>query len=128
VTPEAQLLDEQVIYASVPAWDGLLGVEHGRAPLLVKLGNGTLRVDFAQGGSRRFFVGQGFAQMKDNKLVLLTPEAVPAEDIVEHDAAAALQKAQGEHAISDDQVARKERLVGRAKALLALQHTAGAGR
>jgi F-type H+-transporting ATPase subunit epsilon len=124
-TPEAQLLDEQVVYASIPAWDGLLGIAPQRAPLVARLGDGVLRLDFAQGGSREFFVGGGFAQMLDNHLTLLTPEAVPAMDIVGKDAQAALTQAEALHAITDQEVAQKQRQVNRAKALLHLLETRG---
>jgi F-type H+-transporting ATPase subunit epsilon len=125
VTPESQLLDEQVVYASIPAWDGLMGIAPQHAPLVAKLGDGALRVDFAQGGSRIFFVGGGFAQVRDNHLTLLTPEAVPAMDIVGKDAQAALRQAEAMHAITDQQVTHKQRQVTRAKTLLHLLETRG---
>ena len=81
VTPQQQVFDERAKYASVPAWDGLLGVAVQRAPLLVKLGYGPLRVDLPDGGSRRFYVGGGFAQMLGDKLTLLSEEASPADEI-----------------------------------------------
>ncbi len=93
VTPSAQLLDEQVTYASIPAWDGLLGVEHRRAPLLVKLGYGTLTLTLENGSTRKFYVGGGFAQVKDEALTLLTDEAVPAEDVDKAESQAALKEA-----------------------------------
>jgi F-type H+-transporting ATPase subunit epsilon len=117
VTPEAQVLDEQVVYASIPAWDGLIGVEARRAPLMAKLGDGVLRLDFAKGGARVFFVGGGFAQMKDNRLTLLAAEAIPATDIVGKDADAALAQARELTGSSDEAVARKRRLIERAKTL-----------
>ena len=81
VTPEAQALDESATQAIVPAWDGQIGILTGRAPLLIKLGMGPLRVD-VQGGSRRtFFIAGGIAQMKDNRLTILTDEATAAEDL-----------------------------------------------
>ena len=42
VTPEKQILDDQVTYASIPAWDGQSGIAPGRAALLVRLGIGTM--------------------------------------------------------------------------------------
>ena len=81
VTPEQQILDEKVIYASIPAHDGQIGIEHLRAPLLVKLGYGQLRLDLADGSSEKFFVGGGFAQVKDDVLTLLTDEAETATTI-----------------------------------------------
>src|SRR3954447_21197250 len=81
VTPEAQALDESISQAILPAHDGLIGILTDRAPLLVKLGVGPLRVDLA-GGQRRFFlVDGGVAQMKDNKLTVLTTVATPASEI-----------------------------------------------
>jgi len=87
------MLDEQVTYASVPAHDGLLGVVSQRAPLVVKLGEGVLRLDFEQGGSRWFYIGGGFAQMKDDQLSLLADQAVAAEDLNRQETEASLAEA-----------------------------------
>ncbi|MCC7192849.1 MAG: F0F1 ATP synthase subunit epsilon [Phycisphaeraceae bacterium] len=118
VTPERQLFDEEVVYASIPAWDGQLGLMHQRAPLLAKLGSGPLRLDLAQGGSKWFFVGGGYAQMKDNNLSLVTGEARHTEEIVRAEAEAALKEAEARIARSDDEVARKESEIRRARGLI----------
>src|SRR3954470_12150381 len=81
VTPEAQALDESIQQAILPAHDGLIGILTDRAPLLVKLGVGPLRVDLAAGQQRYFLVDGGVAQMKDNKLTVLTTVATPASEI-----------------------------------------------
>jgi F-type H+-transporting ATPase subunit epsilon len=81
VTPEQQVLDESLTQAILPAHDGLVGVLTGRAPLLVKLGQGPLRVDVAGGQTQHFYVEGGVAQMKDNRLTILTNEATPASAI-----------------------------------------------
>jgi F-type H+-transporting ATPase subunit epsilon len=81
VTPEQQVLDESLTQAILPAHDGLVGVLTDRAPLLVKLGQGPLRVDLAGGQTRHFYVEGGIAQMKDNRLTVLTQEATPASEI-----------------------------------------------
>jgi F-type H+-transporting ATPase subunit epsilon len=79
VTPEQQEMDESASQVILPAHDGQMGILTNRAPLLVKLGKGVLRVDLA-GGQRKFLhVRGGVAQMKDNKLTVLTEEAKPAE-------------------------------------------------
>jgi F-type H+-transporting ATPase subunit epsilon len=72
VTPEQQLLDESLTQAIIPASDGLLGILTNRAPVLAKLGKGPLRLDLASGQRRLFRVEGGIAQMKDNKLTILT--------------------------------------------------------
>ena len=117
VTPQEQLLDGAVTYASLPAWDGQIGIAPSRAPLMVKLGQGALRLDFVEGGSRWFFLGGGFAQMKDDRLSLLTDEAIPAEQIVREEARAALEKAQGLSAHTQEDVSSRQRQIERAKAL-----------
>lgn len=125
VTPSAAVLDQPVKYASVPAWDGLIGIAPGRAALLVKLGDGPLRLDFEEGGSRWFFLGRGFAQMKGNELSLLTEEAIPAEDIVAADAEQSLRDAAAVTAVKDDEVAAKNRRINRARAMVRLAERGG---
>jgi F-type H+-transporting ATPase subunit epsilon len=80
VTPEQQALDVSARQAIVPAHDGLMGVLSGRAPLVVKLGAGPLRIDKADGTSVWFFVSGGVAQVKDNRLTVLAREARPMEE------------------------------------------------
>jgi len=120
VTPEKQLLEEQVVYASVPAWDGLVGVAPQRAPLAIKLGDGPMRLDLPDGDSRWFFVGGGFAQMKDNKLTVLADEAVPADRINTEEARASLKEAEARVAIAEDEVAQRRRQIERAKHLISI--------
>ena len=81
VTPEQQVLDETVTQVIVPAHDGQIGILTDRAPLLVKLGLGPLRIDAANAATRVLFVEGGIAQMKDNRLTILTNEAIPANEI-----------------------------------------------
>ena len=120
VTPEEQVLDDKVIYASIPAFDGLVGLAPQRAPLVLQLGDGPLRLDYPEGGSRWFFVGGGFAQMKDNRLTLLTAEAVAAEDIVRSEQVAAIKEAQALVATTDEAAARRDRDRERARTLIEL--------
>ena len=107
VTPEEQALDESASQVILPAWDGEVGILTGRAPLLVKLGIGVLRVDTAGGRSRRFAIDGGIAQMKGERLTILTNEAVAAENI---DAATArAQYAEAEARIPTDAKSREDR-------------------
>jgi len=97
ITPESQVFDEQAVAAVVPAWDGLLGILPDRAPMVMQMGTGELRVDFpdtasAKGGSRSFFVDDGFVQMVSNELTILAASAVAAEKLSESDAQAELNE------------------------------------
>jgi len=120
VTPDQQVLDEQVTYASLPGWDGQVGVMHQRAALLIKLGDGALRLDCQDGGSRWFFVGGGFAQMKGNKLSLITDEAVSVNRIAKQDVQASLKQAQARIPLTQEEFQQNQRDLTRARAMLDL--------
>jgi F-type H+-transporting ATPase subunit epsilon len=75
ITPEQQVLSESLTQAIIPAADGLLGILTDRAPVLAKLAKGPLRLDLASGQTKLFQIDGGVAQMKDNKLTILTQTA-----------------------------------------------------
>tara|TARA_E500000318_G_scaffold77073_1_gene71814 strand:+ start:107 stop:523 length:417 start_codon:yes stop_codon:yes gene_type:complete len=98
VTPAQSLLDEPVEYANVPMWDGLMGFQHGRAPLVGKLGLGELTLQFPAsthgGADRTFYIDGGFVQMSEGELIILAENAQSAETIAESDAQAELDAAE----------------------------------
>lgn len=130
ITPEAALLDDDVNYASVPAWDGLMGIEHGGAPFVAKLGMGELRFDFpdshnSKGGSHSYFIEEGFLRFAENELTLLASSAIAVENLNETDCAAAVQEAEARTVPSDadNKLAEMDRITAernRARAKLAL--------
>ncbi len=93
VTPDQALFDGEVVYASVPAWDGQLGVMVGASPLLARLGSGPLRLDQQDGTTQWVFIDGGFAQVQDDLLVLLTDRAALAESLSLDEAKAELAEA-----------------------------------
>src|SRR5438552_1652395 len=94
VTPEQQILDETVSQVVLPAHDGQIGILTDRAPLLVKLGIGEMRVTAAQGGRNEIYLVEGgVAQMKDNRLTVLTQHATPANQLDPQAADAAFAEA-----------------------------------
>ncbi len=118
ISPENKLFDEPVRYASVPAWDGLVGIAPGRAPLLAKLGEGVLRLDLADGGSRYFYIGGGFVQMQDNVLSVLSSSARPASDVDIQQAREMLAEVKETQATTDEQVEQRDRQVRQAQAMM----------
>jgi F-type H+-transporting ATPase subunit epsilon len=80
VTPERVALETEARFAAFPAHDGEIGVLPGRAPLLVKLGVGRLRVETAE-GAQVFLVDGGFAEMAENRLTVLTESARRPEQV-----------------------------------------------
>lgn len=118
ITPNKQVLDKDVTAAVIPAWDGEIGLLKQRAPLLCKLGLGTMRLDTAGGGSERLFIGGGFAQMKGDRLTLLTDEAKPVSEIDVTEVQAALKEAEAFSPKDPVQSERRQRDLERAKAML----------
>ena len=106
VTPTESLVEGEMTYASVPAWDGLFGVLPGRAPLLARLGLGELTLHHANensspGGDRSFLIDGGFVKMADNSLTILAERAIPAEKISLTDAQAELAEAEARQVPAD---------------------------
>lgn len=120
VTPERQLVDQSVTYASIPAWDGLMGIEPQRAPLMVKLGAGALRLDDEAGQSEMYYVAGGFAQMKDNRLTLIADAAIPADQIDKAAAQAELTAALALDAAGEEAINDKMKKIAAARAKLAV--------
>ncbi|MEX2544807.1 MAG: ATP synthase F1 subunit epsilon [Phycisphaeraceae bacterium] len=118
ITPEEQLLEQEVRHVSIPAWDGQIGLLRDRAPLLARLGYGVMDLELASGQRQRYFVGGGFAQMRGNELAVLTDEARPLADLDEDQAEANLKQVLSRTG-SDRDPARQERDVERARGLLA---------
>ena len=95
VTPEQQVLDETVTQAIVPAHDGS-GRHPDRAlPPAGEAGTGELRIDLPGGQQRFFFVDGGVAQMKDNKLTILSTDAAAGVGDRRRDRAGRVRRGRG---------------------------------
>ena len=116
VTPEQQAVDETVEQAILPAHDGLIGILTDRAPLLVKLGLGPLRLDLPGGRQQHFYVEGGVAQMHDNRLTVLTTSAIPAEQIDAATAKAELAEAEARRPTDAVTAADRQKQIERARA------------
>jgi F-type H+-transporting ATPase subunit epsilon len=116
VTPEQQVLDESITQAIVPGHDGLIGILTDRAPLLTKLGLGSLRLDHANGAKSFYFIEGGVAQMKGNKLTILTNEATPASEINAETARAEYAEAAARRGTDEKTTAEREKQMARARA------------
>ena len=110
------MLDEKINQAIVPGQDGKVGILTDRAPLLMKLGLGEMRLDLAGGQKRTYYVEGGVAQMKDNKLTILTQEATPAAQIDAAAARAELTAAQESKPTDAAGVEQRNKALARARA------------
>ena len=122
ITPERAVLEADATFVAFPAHDGEVGILPGRAPLLFKMGIGSLRVETPE-GNREFFVDGGFAQMVENRLTLLTEQARAVEEIDPAAAERALDEAREMPSITDAEFAARQRAVRRAETQIHLAET-----
>lgn len=131
-TPQGKLLDVAASNVVFPAHDGSMGILPGRAPMVVKLGTGPLRVDVAdtargEGGSRTFLVEEGFAQMVGTKFTVLTSRATPAESMTESEAQAEFNEAEARRPANPADAARTAKDKARAQAKLRMVRSGRGG-
>ena len=119
-TPETQALDAEAAAVVLPAHDGLLGVLPGHAPFLCKLGTGLLRYRDMQSREHTVFIENGFGHVRDNKVSILTTNAITKEDIDTSAAETQLREAQAMPTSSIEEVQNRNEAIQRAKFLLQL--------
>jgi F-type H+-transporting ATPase subunit epsilon len=117
ITPERAVLEADATFVAFPAWDGEVGILHGRAPLLYKLGIGRLRAETPE-GEKVFYVDGGFAQMIDDRLTILTQQARRRDEIDRAAAERALAAARDTPAPNEEAVAARQKAIERARAQL----------
>ena len=106
VTPEAKVFFGDVDMVTLTGIDGEMGIYPGHMPLMTQLTAGELAV--RQNGQNLFLaVGDGFVQITETNVSVLTDMAVKADDIDEVQAAAAQRKAEARLAqkLSDEESA-----------------------
>lgn len=80
VTPDKQLVSEEVDQVQIPGKSGYLGVLPGHAPLLSELMIGE--ISYTRGGTTQHIaVSWGFAEVLADKVTILADAAERAEDI-----------------------------------------------
>ena len=104
VTPEGELLDEQVVEMTAPGLRGEFGVLPGHARFMTALGVGELRYRQAAGGDGLVAVAGGFAEVDPEGVSVLAQTAEDAEEIDVVRAEAALRRAQQRLEVAEDGV------------------------
>ncbi|MFC5050869.1 F0F1 ATP synthase subunit epsilon [Rubritalea spongiae] len=95
VTPEKKVLSEQVADVYLPAADGEIGVLDLHASLVTALAPGELRYQ-KDGKEHELAIGSGFAEVSDDKVIILTDMALGEDEIDEAAAQAAIERAEEE--------------------------------
>lgn len=127
ITPDRRVLSTNASYVGAPGIEGQFGVMSHHRPYLTTLTIGTLHY-IAGDNTYYVFISGGFAEVENNKMVILTESAESAENIDFERARKALERAQERLAalnrgVEDDRInpTRAELALARATARLSLQ-------
>jgi F-type H+-transporting ATPase subunit epsilon len=133
ITPQARVFDAQASYASVPMWDGKIGVMKGTGAIAGKLGFGELRVEFVdryevgvkleESGHKSWFIEGGFVQNVNDELTILAQGAIEIESLRETDAKKELDEANAKSSASSLEMERITQARQKALAKLAVIHS-----
>lgn len=119
VTPEKQIFDEEVDQVNVSSQEGELGILPHHVNLMAKLLPGELRIKKG-GKTESLATGDGFLQMANNTLTIMTDLAVEAADINEREVEEAKKRAEKalEEKLSDEEYASTLAIIEKATAQL----------
>src|SRR5262245_53913658 len=118
VTPEVVAYDGPADMVVVPSHDGETAFLPGHAAFVGLLGAGELRFHAPTGGTRRFFLAGGVVQTVADVVTVLAETVTPADQIDTAKAQADLEKARATKAVSDVEVAARDKAVASARARL----------
>jgi F-type H+-transporting ATPase subunit epsilon len=90
VTPEQRVLTTECDEVRLPGADGGFGIRPGHTPLVAALMPGEL-VYVTGGTEHRMAVGEGFAEVSNDRVRILVEEAVRADEIDPNRAASELK-------------------------------------
>ncbi|MEZ6082864.1 MAG: ATP synthase F1 subunit epsilon [Phycisphaerae bacterium] len=119
LTPERTVLNTEVTSAVIPAHDGEVGILRGRAPLLCRLGIGILKLEGCPDPTR-LYLDSGFAEVANNKITILTENALTPQQIDKLEVQAALNEAQNRTATSQVEQEKRQKDLARCKKKLEL--------
>lgn len=124
VTPEATAYSDDVDMVVIPGVEGELGILPQHVPLLTQLQPGELMV--SKGGQTLWLaVGDGFVEVTQEKVSVLTDMAIEEKEIDEAAAQAAIERAEAamrEQALGGEEVAALEASLRKSLAQLKVKH------
>jgi F-type H+-transporting ATPase subunit epsilon len=122
VTPERQVLRENVVEVTLPGASGELGVLPGHAPLMTELGIGELSYRTRDTGAKPgLAVIQGFAEVLGDRVTVLAETAERAAEIDLARAEAAKARAQQRLSAGDPNIDWDRAMVALQRALIRIE-------
>ena len=108
VSPERQLISEQVAEVVVPSAEGEFGVLKDHAPFMATIKPGILKVKGDSGDWAEYFVRGGFADVAAGGLTVLAEKAVPVGEISSADLEQQIKNAEEDVADAKDDDAKQK--------------------
>jgi F-type H+-transporting ATPase subunit epsilon len=93
VTPEARIFSGDATFVVIPGVEGGLGVLQEHIPLLTQINPGELRITTDE-GEMSLAIGEGFVEIRPDRISVLTDMAVKEEDIDEKGVSEAVERAE----------------------------------
>ena len=92
IVPDRHLLSEKVHMVTIPGGEGDYGVMFGHQPMITTIRPGILEVEYSDNILKKYFVSGGFAEVTNEKCVVLTDEAINIDDFKKNDIANKIEK------------------------------------
>ncbi|MEM8702522.1 MAG: F0F1 ATP synthase subunit epsilon [Pseudomonadota bacterium] len=108
VSPERQLLSEQVAEVVVPGAEGEFGVLKDHSPFMSSIAPGILKVRGDGETWDEYFVRGGFADVSASGLTVLAEQAVPVAEISREQLDQAIKNAEEDVADAKDDAAQQK--------------------
>jgi F-type H+-transporting ATPase subunit epsilon len=115
VTPEGIIFSDDVDMVTIPAIEGEMGIYPMHTPLMTQIVVGELKIQ--KGGKEIFMaVGEGFVEITNDRVSILTDMAIEAKDIDEARVEEARRKAEARlrEKVSDEEAAALQATIARA--------------
>jgi len=106
VTPERMVLSEEASQVVIPGTEGEFTVLAGHAPVISSIRPGVVAASLADSRTVRLFVKGGFAEVDQNRVVVLAQRALEVDAVDRGLLAAELETAESELAAATDDAAR----------------------
>lgn len=124
VTPEKKAFSDDVENVYLPGADGEMGILPQHAGLVTALQAGELRY-LHQGQVVTMAVGSGFAEITQEKVIVLTDMALGEAEIDEEETEKAIERAKesltGDDQLDPDEVARLQGVISKSMAALSIK-------
>ncbi|MET1413228.1 F0F1 ATP synthase subunit epsilon [Roseibium sp. HPY-6] len=108
VSPERQLISEQVAEVVVPGAEGEFGVLKDHSPFMSSIAPGILKVRKDGDAWDEYFVRGGFADVASGGLTVLAEQAVPVAEISREQLDQAIKNAEEDAADAKDDSAKQK--------------------